>query len=202
MSNPYGYEGWQSPYSPQPGYEPPPPPRANPVPALVTLFTLAFLMLAGGGFSLYVVLTDEPSAPAAPTRQAVIQPSTEASQPASPPASPSSPAQNAESPPPAQPPAAARGALLSDSGAGNKTTAQFTADDSWQIHYTYDCTANPLGTGHVSATLKAGEELVETPFTELGTKADKTIPQSRAGTFHLEVISIGCEWTIEVTDLL
>ncbi|GAA0441252.1 hypothetical protein Acor_72920 [Acrocarpospora corrugata] len=193
MSNPYGYEGQT--YGPQSGYGYPPPPRAgNNALLIVTLLTVAFLMFAGGGYTLFAVLTDDPSdrRPTTPveTREAVIQPSQ------TPPES--QPTQNSPSPPPAT-----NGqVLLSDNGTTNKTTAQFTVDATWQIHYTYDCSANPIGTGHVSAAIKSGAETIDTPLTEIGTKADKTTPlQTRPGTFTLEVTSILCSWTIEVIDV-
>ncbi|GAA1007309.1 hypothetical protein Aple_017870 [Acrocarpospora pleiomorpha] len=181
MSNPYGYEGQQPLYAP---------PRANPIPAMATLFTLAFLMLVGGGFSLYVVLADDPPArePLAPSRtqEAAVPPNTPPATPAADPAS--------------QPPAATGNVLMSDNGTGNKTTAQFTVDASWQIHYTYDCSANPIGTGHVAITIKSGTQTIANPISELGTKTDKTTPQTTPGTFTLEITSIGCTWTVEAID--
>ncbi|GAA0990233.1 hypothetical protein GCM10009555_075670 [Acrocarpospora macrocephala] len=189
MSNPYGYEGQQPLYGPQPG----PPPRANPIPAMATLFTLAFLMLVGGGFSLYVVLADDPPAretlPTSRTQEAAVPPNTPTNPPTTPAADPAS-----------QPPVTGGDVLMSDNGTGNKTTAQFTADASWQIHYTYDCSTNPIGTGHVSVTIKSGTQTIANPISEIGTKTDKTTPQTTPGTFTLEITSIGCTWTIEAID--
>jgi hypothetical protein len=190
MSNPYGYEGRHHPYGPQPGYVPPPPPRANPIPAMATLFTLAFLMLAGGGFSLYVVLSDDP-----PTREALATSRTQAGA-----VPPNNPPTTPAGDPASQTPAAGGNVLMSDNGTGNKTTAQFTVDTSWQIHYTYDCSTNPIGTGHVSITIKSGAQPIANPISEVGTKADKTSPQTTPGTFTLEITSIGCTWTIEAID--
>ncbi|MEU9890706.1 hypothetical protein [Sphaerisporangium sp. NPDC051011] len=138
-----------------------------------------------------------PTAPTDPATQP--PPATQPSQP--PPAT-----QPSQAPPatqPSQDPASQPGArrtLLTDNGNGTKNTAQFTVDASWELHYTYNCSGDVIGTGIFSARITEGTSLVDLAANETGKSADKTTPQYRAGTFHLE-ITASCPWTIEVIDV-
>ncbi|GII79079.1 hypothetical protein Sru01_40610 [Sphaerisporangium rufum] len=101
-------------------------------------------------------------------------------------------------PPPATP--GERKVLLTDNGSGRKNSAPFTVDASWALHYTYDCSQSSTGSAFMSATLLDGTRHVDLLVSETGASADKTTPQYRAGTFHLEIAG-SCPWTVEVVDI-
>ncbi|MEV6981588.1 hypothetical protein AB0M95_10075 [Sphaerisporangium sp. NPDC051017] len=211
----YQHGPGQPPYGPPPGYgypPPPPPPRpgrgplfwlfAVGLPVVVLFSCTAALVTVGATGSL------EPAdrLPAAQRPSTAAQPPSQpaASEPATVPTAPTDPATQ---PPPATQPSqdpasqpGARRTLLTDNGNGTKNTAQFTVDASWELHYTYNCSGDGIGTGIFSAHITEGTSLVDLAANETGKSADKATPQYRAGTFHLE-ITASCPWTIEVIDV-
>ncbi|WP_250212639.1 hypothetical protein [Acrocarpospora catenulata] len=211
MSQQYG----QPPYGQQPGYYPPPPPpprHSNTALILVVVGAVALTILGSCAVLLAVNDTATTVATEPDSRSSIVQEATGgtaiAEQPPAeqPPAEqPSTGTAPSTEPPPAaaasSQPAQPRGVLLTDSGDGKKNTQRFTVDDSWEVHYTFDCTNNVAGQGAMSITVMDGTQIVDLVANEIGTKADKRTPQYRAGTFHLQVNGTLCAWTVEVADI-
>lgn len=110
------------------------------------------------------------------------------------PAAVTSAAAPAKAAPKAKPKAPAKPhTLLKASGSGIKNTAQFTAGDSWTLHYSFNC-ANFGSSGNFVVSDETGMPLVN----ELKAKESGSSPQYTSGKHHLEINS-ECDWTVTVT---
>ena len=86
--------------------------------------------------------------------------------------------------------------LLSLSGNGIKSSAEFTTTAPWTLTYSFDCAA--FGTaGNFQVILYRGADLVNIEVNELATSGQSSTAVYDTGTLHLEMNS-ECQWTVTV----
>jgi hypothetical protein len=179
-------------YGPPPGYGYPSPPPKNGKSPLFWIFVVGLplaILLSCTAAVAVIGSSGTPQPVAAPAETRTSHQPKAAEQPAE------QPAQQTEQSKPAEPVV-----LISAEGSGTKNTAQFTADATWELRYTFDCANFGIKGNFIVAIQDAQNNMVDVAVNVLADKGEDKTPLYSAGTFHLEVTS-PCAWKITAVDL-
>lgn len=82
--------------------------------------------------------------------------------------------------------------VLTEAGAGEKSTRTFTVTGDWDLWYSYSC----AGRDNFMVQTDSGDSLVN----EISSGRTDTTHQHDSGTFSLKVLS-GCDWKVKIIQL-